>query len=215
MVSWRASGPYVPRPEEDTPPAPAGSGPWVPTVFVPETGPTADDLPGRVAAAIRTYADFPREGVQFRDVVPVFRDPRLFGEVLGRLAEAARSWEAEWVAAVESRGFLLGAPLADRLGLPLAPIRKEGHLPGETVTRRYDLEYGSAELELQVEAVPPGSDVLLVDDLLATGGTLRAAAGLLEGVGARVAGMAVLVELEELDGRRTLDNYNLMSVTTL
>lgn len=214
-MNWRNSGPYVPRPGEDEPRAPSGPDPWIPDLYVPGPEPTMDELAGRISAAIRTYADFPRKGVRFRDVDPVFRDPRLFDDVLARLAETARRWDVGRVAAVESRGFLLGAPLADRLELPLAPIRKQGHLPGETATRRYELEYGFAELELQIEAVPAGSVVLLVDDLLATGGTLRAAAGLLEEIGARVAGMAVLVELKDVDGRQSLDDYNLCSLLQL
>lgn len=214
-MSWRASGPYVPRPDRDDVTSPAGSPSWTPTVYVPGPEPAADELGGRISSAIRTHDDFPRDGVRFRDVMPVFRDPRLFDDVVDRLTEAAQRWEPGWIAAVESRGFLLGAPLASRLGLPLAPIRKEGRLPGRTATRRYELEYGTAELELQLDAVPAGSDVLLVDDLLATGGTLRAAAGLLEEIGARVTGMVVLVELTELEGRRTLENYNLLSLVRI
>lgn len=214
-MSWRASGPYVPRPDRDDAPAPTGSRAWPPTVYVPAPELPEDELARRIGAALRTYEDFPREGVRFRDVFPIFRDPDLYDDVLARLAVAAERCGADSIAAVESRGFLLGAPLADRLGLPLAPVRKEGKLPGRTATRSYDLEYGTAELELQLDAVPDGSEVLLVDDLLATGGTLRAAAGLLEEIGARVAGMAVLVELEELGGRRSLEDYNLLSLVTL
>ena len=216
-MSWRAEGPYVPRPEEErSPPGEADEGEgWPATVYVPAPEPSEEELEGRLRERIRTYADFPREGVRFRDVVPVFRDPRLFDDVLARMETAALGWEVNWVAAVESRGFLLGAPLADRLELPLAPIRKEGKLPGETSTRSYELEYGSAELELQREAVEDGKAVLLVDDLLATGGTLQAAARLLEDVGARVAGMVVLVELEGLGGRDAVRGYNLLSLLRL
>lgn len=214
-MTWRASGPYVPRPDREDAPPPGGSRSWTPTVYVPAPGPASDELGGRIAAALRAYDDFPREGIRFRDVFPIFRDPELYDDVLTRLTDAAEAWGVDAIAAVESRGFLLGAPLADRLGIPLAPIRKEGKLPGETATRSYDLEYGTAELELQTDALPSGSEVLLVDDLLATGGTLRAAAGLLEEIGARVTGMAVLVELEELDGRRSLRDYNLLSLTTI
>lgn len=211
-MSWRASGPYVPRPDRDDAASPTGSRSWPPTVYVPAPEPAAGELAGRIGAALRTYDDFPREGVRFWDVLPIFRDPDLYDDVLARFTVAAEHWGADWIAAVESRGFLLGAPLADRLGIPLAPVRKEGKLPGRTATRSYDLEYGTAELELQFDAVPDGSEVLLVDDLLATGGTLRAAAGLLEEIGARVAGVAVLVELEELEGRRSLVDYNLLSL---
>lgn len=212
-MSWRTSGPYVPSPGEDIPRPPSGSEPWIPTLYVPSAAP--EELASRIQAAIRTYPDFPREGIRFRDLLPVFRDPGLFDDVLDRLADAALAWEVGWLAAVESRGFLLGAPLAARLGLPLAAIRKEGKLPGDTVTRGYELEYGSAEVELQTDAVPAGSDILLVDDLLATGGTLRAAAGVLEDVGARVAGMAVLVELYDLQGRDSLSDYKVLSLLSL
>lgn len=214
-MTWRDAGPYVPPPEGDEPPTAPGTGTWPPSLYVPAPEPSDGELADRIRAAIRSYPDFPREGIRFRDVVPVFRDPDLFDDVLARMAGAARRWEADGVAAVESRGFLLGAPLADRLGLPLAPIRKQGKLPGETVTRAYELEYGSAELELQIEAIPAGASVLLVDDLLATGGTLRAAAGLLEDVGARVAGCTVLVELAALEGRTRMENYNLLSLLTI
>lgn len=206
----------MPRPGEgDEPADPAGKETWPPTLYVPAPEPTGTGLARRIEAAVRDYPDFPRRGVRFRDVVPVFRDPELFDDILTRLAGEAGRRRADWVAAVESRGFLLGAPLADRLGLPFAPIRKRGKLPGETVSRRYELEYDSAELELQLEAIAEGSAVLLVDDLLATGGTLRAAAGLVEQLGARVAGMAVLVELEALDGRESLKDYNLLSLISL
>lgn len=220
-MSWRIEGPYVPRPEEEpsppaTPPGETDEGEeWPAAVYVPAPAPSEEELARRLRERIRTYPDFPREGVQFRDVVPIFRDPDLFDDVLTRLEAAALGWEVDWVAAVESRGFLLGAPLADRLGLPLAPVRKQGKLPGETATRSYELEYGSAELELQREAVEEEKAVLLVDDLLATGGTLHAAARLLEDVGARVAGMAVLVELEGLGGRDAVRGYNLLSLLRL
>lgn len=212
-MSWRDPDPYVPRPgEEEPPPGPGEQDGWPATVYVPAPAPPEEELARRIEERIRTYPDFPREGVQFRDVVPLFRDPGLFGEVLDRMETTALGWGVDGVAAVESRGFLLGAPLADRLGLPLAPIRKEGKLPGETATRQYELEYGSAELELQREAVQAEAAVLLVDDLLATGGTLRAAARLLEDVGARVAGMIVLVELAGLGGRERLEEYKLLSL---
>lgn len=215
-MSWRASRPYVPPPGESEPAVPpAKEASWTPVPYVPSGGQEADDLAGRVRAALTTYADFPREGILFRDISPVLRDPDLLDDVVARMAEEAARRRVDSIAAIESRGFLLGAPLAVRMDLPLVPIRKQGKLPGDTVSRRYDLEYGTAELEMQIEAVAAGSAVLLVDDLLATGGTLRAAVDLLEEVGADVAGMAVLVELAALEGRQLLKDHNLLSILRL
>jgi adenine phosphoribosyltransferase len=173
------------------------------------------ELARRVEAAIEVYPDFPRPGIQFRDITPVLRDPEVTRAVVERMADEARLRRCDVIGAVESRGFLFGAPVATSLGLPLVVIRKEGKLPGDTVVRSYDLEYGEAELELQTDALAGGQRVLVVDDLLATGGTIEAAAHLVERTGGSVGGIAVLVELTALDGRETMIDYNVYSTLAL
>jgi len=175
-----------------------------------------EELAGRIRERVEDYADFPRPGIVFRDLTPVLRDPELTRAIARRLAEEAERRGATALAGIESRGFLFAAPAACALGAPLLTIRKQGKLPGSTLTEAYDLEYGSAELELQAGSVAADGDrVLVVDDLLATGGTLAAACRLLESAGARVAGLAVVVELDGLDGRARLKNYNMFSLLRL
>lgn len=173
------------------------------------------ELAEALRRTVREHPDFPRPGILFRDIVPVLGDPLLFRRVTGALAEETRRLEARAVAGIESRGFLLGAPVAVQLGLPFVPIRKRGKLPGETVVAEYELEYGTAHLELQRDRIRPGDRVALIDDLLATGGTAAAAAGLIQRLGGTVAGIAFLIELRALDGRRSLDNYNILSLLVL
>lgn len=173
------------------------------------------DLAEALRRAVREHPDFPRPGILFRDIVPVLGDPLLFRRVTAALAAETRRLEAGVVAGVESRGFLLGAPVALELGLPFVPIRKRGKLPGETVVAEYELEYGTAHLELQRDRIRPGDRVALIDDLLATGGTAAAAAGLIERLGGTVAGIAFLIELGALDGRRSLEEYDLLSLVVL
>lgn len=172
-------------------------------------------LADAIRDAIRDYPDFPRPGILFRDIVPVLADPGLLRRVTGALADVARGWDADRVAGIESRGFLLGTPVALELGVPFVPVRKRGKLPGETVSVEYELEYGTAHLELQSDRIETGDRVVMIDDLLATGGTASAAASLVERLGGRVAGMAFLVELAALDGRRMLDKHNLLSLLIL
>lgn len=160
-------------------------------------------------ALIRDVPDFPIPGILFRDVTPLLRDPAGLRAVVDALAERWRDRGIDAVAGVESRGFLFGAPLALALGVGFVPIRKLGRLPAHTVQRDYALEYGTATLEMHADAVRPGERVLVVDDLLATGGTARAAAGLVEEVGARVAGVAFVIELAALGGRDALSGYEL------
>jgi adenine phosphoribosyltransferase len=155
-------------------------------------------------ALIRDVPDFPMQGILFRDVTPLLRDPDGFAQVVDALAERHRGQGIDAVAGIESRGFLFGAPLALALGVGFVPIRKPGKLPAEKLTREYALEYGTNVLEVHRDAVRPGERVLLVDDLLATGGTARAAAELLEALGAQVAEAAFVIELEFLEGRAAL-----------
>lgn len=174
-----------------------------------------EDLAGRIRERVEDYPDFPRPGIVFRDLTPVLRDPELARAIARRLSQEAERRGATAMAGIESRGFLFAAPAACDLGVPLLTIRKRGKLPGSTLTEAYDLEYGSAELELQAGSVSPGDRVLVVDDLLATGGTLAAAGRLLESAGAQVAGLAVVVELDGLGGRARLKDYKLLSLLCL
>lgn len=156
----------------------------------------------RVAELVRSVPDYPQPGVLFRDITPVLADGEAFATVATEMA--ARTGEADLVVGVEARGFLLGAAVAQELGLGIVPVRKQGKLPAVAASRSYELEYGSATLELPADVLTPGSRALLVDDVLATGGTAEAACGLVEACGATVASLAVVLELPDLDGRGRL-----------
>jgi adenine phosphoribosyltransferase len=157
-----------------------------------------------LSSHIRAVPDFPKPGILFRDITPLLGDPAAFTRTIDVLAERFRRRQISKVVGIESRGFLFGAPLALELKAGFIPIRKEGKLPGPTLRRRYSLEYGEASIEMHADALQPGERVLIVDDLLATGGTARAAAELVEEAGGQVAGIAFIVELAELDGRTQL-----------
>lgn len=158
-------------------------------------------LADRVGSLVVTVPDFPQPGVAFQDLTPVFGDYAVFSEVVKWFAGLT---DLDAVAGVESRGFLLGAPVALAVGVPLIAVRKAGKLPRAVLEESYDLEYGSATLAVHVDAFPPGARVLVVDDVLATGGTAAAAAALVERAGASVAGIAVLLEIDVLGGRARL-----------
>lgn len=163
-------------------------------------------------ALIRDVPDFPIPGILFRDVTPLLRDPRGLTEVVEHLAAEFRGAGVELVVGIESRGFIFGAPLAMALGAGFVPVRKPGRLPHEKIRREYALEYGTNTLELHADAVEPGQRVLVVDDLLATGGTARASAHLVEELGGVVAGVAFVVELSFLGGREVLSDYPVVSL---
>lgn len=158
----------------------------------------------RVRQAIRSVPDFPEPGILFRDITPVLSNAELFGDAVGQLAAPFDSMPPDVVVAIESRGFLFGAPLALRWGASLVPVRKPGKLPARTRREEYSLEYGTSVLEIHLDALAPGSRVVIVDDLLATGGTASAARRLVESLGGIVAGFSFLVELEALQGRTEL-----------
>lgn len=160
---------------------------------------------------IREVPDFPTPGVLFRDITPLLADGPAFGSLVRALADQYRG-EVDAVAGLESRGFILAAPLAHAMGIGMITMRKAGRLPGPVLGVDYALEYGTARLEVQPATVEPGSRVLVIDDVLATGGTAAAAAELVEAAGARVAGLTVLLELAELGGRDRLEGYRLDSV---
>jgi adenine phosphoribosyltransferase len=158
-------------------------------------------------ALIRDVPDFPLPGILFRDVTPLLRDPAGLKQVVDAFADRYVGRGVQVVAGIESRGFLFGAPLALALGVGFVPIRKLGKLPAEKISREYALEYGTNALEMHRDAVQPGERVLLIDDLLATGGTARAAAALIEELGGEIAEVAFVIELAFLNGRSALEGY--------
>ncbi|MFF2818132.1 adenine phosphoribosyltransferase [Kitasatospora cineracea] len=153
---------------------------------------------------IRDVQDYPKPGVLFKDIAPLLADAEAFGALTRVLAERARELGATKVVGLEARGFVLAAPAAFAAGLGFVPIRKKGKLPGEVFARSYDLEYGSATLEVQCDAFEPGEKVLVVDDVLATGGTIAASLDLVQEAGAQLVGVVVLMELGFLTGRAKL-----------
>ncbi|MBZ6133274.1 adenine phosphoribosyltransferase [Streptomyces olivaceus] len=165
----------------------------------------ATGLTELLLSRIRDVADYPEPGVVFKDITPLLADPAAFNALTGALAEVARDTGATKVVGLEARGFILGAPVALRAGLGFVPVRKAGKLPGATLAQAYDLEYGSAEIEVHAEDLSAGDRVLVVDDVLATGGTAEASLTLIRRAGAEVAGLAVLMELGFLGGRARLE----------
>ena len=163
---------------------------------------------------IREIPDFPTPGILFRDITPLLGHPEAFRFAVDRLAERFASEPFDAVVGIESRGFVFAAPLAYRLGVPLAPVRKQGKLPFDTHSVTYALEYGSDSLEVHVDAIGEGSRALIVDDLLATGGTAAATVRLVERSGAAVAGLAFVIELTDLGGRNALSGYRVESLVT-
>ena len=155
---------------------------------------------------VRDVPDFPRPGILFKDITPVLADPDGFATAIAAMAEPWRDAGLGAVAGIESRGFILGAALAQALDTGFVPVRKPGRLPARTLSQDYALEYGTDRLEVHVDAVPPGARVLLVDDVLATGGTLLAGLSLLRRQGAEVVGAAVLFEMLALGGRARWDD---------
>jgi adenine phosphoribosyltransferase len=170
--------------------------------------PPADWLKGYV----RDVPDFPQPGVVFKDITPLLADVVAFSSVIDLIVVAFGRGNMDKVCGIEARGFILASPVAYHAGAGFFPIRKEGKLPGDTVAESYALEYGEATLEVHSDAVDPGDRVLIVDDVIATGGTATAAARLIERLGGTVVGIACLIELEFLGGRKRLDGYDLFSL---
>ena len=169
-------------------------------------------LTSKVKALVRDVKDFPKKGIVFKDITPIIRDAVTFDRVLAAMEAYARNRGVDLVAGIESRGFIFGAPLAARLEVGFVPVRKIGKLPWKTVKQSYKLEYGSDTVELHKDAVEKGQRVLIVDDLLATGGTLMATCKLVEKMKGIVAGCALLVELSFLGGRKKLGKRDVFAV---
>jgi adenine phosphoribosyltransferase len=165
-------------------------------------------------AYIRDVPDFPKPGVLFKDITPLLMDPSAFGYAVAKMGAHYATTPIDAIAAAEARGFLFAAPMALELHKPLVPLRKPGKLPYTTHSFRYDLEYGSAELHVHTDAIPAGARVLLVDDVLATGGTMAAACRLVERAGGIVAGCSFLIELSFLKGREQLAGRDCFSLIT-
>jgi adenine phosphoribosyltransferase len=165
-----------------------------------------------LASLIRDVPDFPVPGILFKDITTLLRNAAALREVVTRLAEQYADAQVDIVAAIESRGFIFGAPLAVQLGAGFVPVRKPGKLPAQAISESYTLEYGTNTLEMHVDAIQPGQRVLVVDDLLATGGSARAAVNLVERLGGEVVGLAFVVELDFLNGRQKLTGYPVHSL---
>lgn len=163
---------------------------------------------------IRDIPDFPQPGILFRDITPLLGNPEGFRHVVSRLCEVAEDAHAGAIVGIESRGFIFGAPLAEKLALPFVPVRKPGKLPAARMSVEYSLEYGESQLDIHQDALSPGAHVVVIDDLLATGGTALAAAKLVELVGGKVAALLFVIELAALGGRARLDAYRVESLVS-
>jgi adenine phosphoribosyltransferase len=157
-----------------------------------------------IKQAIRTIPDFPKKGIDFKDITPILLDMGLCNEILNEFLQRLNGMKFDYLCAIESRGFFFGTLLANKLNIPFVPIRKEGKLPGDTARFHYDLEYGSATIEIHKDIIHQGASVLLHDDLLATGGTAFAAAELIKSLGGKVEAISFLVNLSFLDGKKKL-----------
>lgn len=163
---------------------------------------------------IRVIEDFPKKGISFKDITTVIKDGEIFRALIDEMAEIIKKQHIDAIAGPEARGFIFGVPLAYVLGVGFIPIRKKGKLPAETFSHSYRLEYGTDTLEVHKDAVKPGMKIALVDDLLATGGTIKACADLLEEAGADVVSVNFVIELTGLKGRDKLGNYAVESLVT-
>jgi adenine phosphoribosyltransferase len=177
------------------------------------TAQAGDELTKLISTLVRDVPDYPQPGVVFKDITPLLADGQAFSAVVDALA--AVDGPVDKVAGIEARGFILAAPVACRLGAGFVPIRKKGKLPGVTFAQDYDLEYGTATIEVLTDAFSPDDRVLVIDDVLATGGTARATVDLVHRTGAQVAGLAVLLELSFLNGRAKLPDLPVSALLTV
>ncbi|HVF07189.1 MAG TPA: adenine phosphoribosyltransferase [Actinomycetota bacterium] len=166
----------------------------------------------QIKGLIRDVPDFPEPGIVFKDITPVLADPIAFSTITDLMVVRFGRGNVDKVVGIEARGFIIASPVAYHFGAGFVPIRKQGKLPSETVAEDYELEYGTATLELHVDGITPGERVLIVDDVLATGGTARAAASLVQHVGGKVCGIATVIELDFLGGRERLVDHELYTL---
>ena len=165
-----------------------------------------------LTAAIRDIPDFPKPGIMFKDISPILQDGALFAEVIDIIGGRYENQQIDSIVVIDARGFIFGSALAYKLGCGISLVRKQGKLPWKTYSVSYDLEYGSAAVEIHIDAVSVGDRVLIVDDLLATGGTARAGADLIEKIGARIIALEFVIELSLLNGRDKLGGYTVNSL---
>ena len=168
--------------------------------------------PKEIEAAIRNVPDFPKAGIQFKDITPLLADPRLFAGTIDLLTDGHKPGSVDAIVGIDARGFIFAAAAAVKLGAGFVPVRKKGKLPFKTHEQDYALEYGSATVAMHVDALKPGSRVLLIDDLLATGGTAAAAAALVKKLDAKIVEISFLIELKFLNGRDKLKGYPVRSI---
>lgn len=161
---------------------------------------------------IRIIENFPKEGISFKDITTLLKDKDALAEMINQMCDRVKDLEFDYIAGIEARGFIVGTPMAIKLGKGFIPVRKPGKLPGNIIRESYDLEYGQNEIEMDADVLKKGDRVLLVDDLLATGGTAKAAANLITKAGAEVAGVGFLVELTSLEGMKMLDEFETFSL---
>jgi adenine phosphoribosyltransferase len=173
---------------------------------------TPKPTPSEIERAIRNVPDFPKPGIQFKDITPVLADARLFNGCIDLLIDGFKPGEVDAVVGIDARGFIFAAAAAVKLQAGFVPVRKTGKLPYKTHEQSYDLEYGSATIAVHVDALKPGSRVLLIDDLLATGGTAAAAAALVQKLGAKILEISFLIELKFLNGRKLLGGHPVRSL---
>lgn len=165
-------------------------------------------------SAIRTIPDFPKPGIQFRDITTLCLDPEAMKQAIDELIKSLDGLEVDAILGLDSRGFMFATPMSYLMDKPFIPVRKAGKLPGETERISYDLEYGSAEIEVHKEHIKPGMKVVMVDDLLATGGTMDAAIKLVEKLGAVVVKVLFVIELPDIGGRKLLEGYDVLSLVS-
>jgi adenine phosphoribosyltransferase len=168
----------------------------------------------KIKKYIRNIPNWPKRGIVFRDITPLLADKKAFSKAVGELCSSFARRRIDYVAAIEARGFIFGAAVAQKLGAGFIPIRKKGKLPSKTERITYDLEYGKDTIEVHRDAIKKGSKVLMVDDLLATGGTMAAACKLIERIGGKIVGIAFLIELSKLAGRAKLGKYDIKTIIT-
>ncbi len=165
-----------------------------------------------LAKKIRTIPDFPKPGILFRDITTLLKDPEAFRYVVDTFTERCKQKKVDIIVGIEARGFIIGAPVAYNIGAGFVPVRKKQKLPFRTITTSYDLEYGSETVEMHADAIQPGQRVVIIDDLLATGGTAKAASELVEMLGGKVVEIDFIIELRPLNGRKKLESYDIFTM---